>query len=83
VAAETDDFWFASNGQNVEVTNNITYTYDALDRLATFEDEADYQAFEKALLEAVERTHARLLAYCVMPNHWHLLIWPRRGATRA
>ncbi len=32
-ATETDDFWFANNGQNVEVTNNITYTYDALDRL--------------------------------------------------
>ena len=20
----------------------------------------------------------RLLAYCVMPNHWHLLVWPRQ-----
>ena len=20
----------------------------------------------------------RLLAYCVMPDHWHLLLWPRR-----
>jgi putative transposase len=19
-----------------------------------------------------------LLAYCVMPNHWHLVVWPRR-----
>ena len=32
-ATETDDFWFANNGQNVEVTNSITYTYEALDRL--------------------------------------------------
>jgi YD repeat-containing protein len=32
-ATETDDFWFANNGHNVEVTNNISYTYDALDRL--------------------------------------------------
>jgi YD repeat-containing protein len=32
-ATETDDFWFTNNGQNVEVTNNISYTYDALDRL--------------------------------------------------
>jgi RHS repeat-associated protein len=32
-ATETDNFWFANNGQNVEVTNNISYTYDALDRL--------------------------------------------------
>ena len=20
----------------------------------------------------------RLLAYCVMPNHWHMVLWPRR-----
>ena len=20
----------------------------------------------------------RLLAYCVMPNHWHLVVWPRQ-----
>ena len=20
----------------------------------------------------------RLLAYCIMPNHWHLVVWPRR-----
>ena len=42
------------------------------------EDDADYQAFERILLEAVERTQTRLLAYCLMPNHWHLLVWPRR-----
>ncbi len=35
-ATETDDFWFANPpqaDQNVEVTNNISDTYDALDRL--------------------------------------------------
>jgi putative transposase len=57
------------------------YVYHALNRanarMTIFEDEADYQAFEKILLEAVERTQMRLLAYCLMPNHWHLLVWPR------
>jgi RHS repeat-associated protein len=33
VATETDGFWFPNNGESVEVTNNISYTYDALDRL--------------------------------------------------
>jgi len=37
----------------------------------------DYEAFERVLEEAVERTQTRLLAYCVMPNHWHLVVWPR------
>ena len=47
-------------------------------RMTIFEDDGDYEAFEKVLAEAVERTETRLLAYCVMPNHWHLLVWPRK-----
>lgn len=37
----------------------------------------DYEAFEHILAEAVRRVKMRLLAYCVMPNHWHLVLWPR------
>jgi putative transposase len=47
-------------------------------RLTIFQDEGDYRAFEKALGQAVERTGMRLLGYCLMPNHFHLLLWPRR-----
>jgi len=47
-------------------------------QMTIFEDDADYQAFEKVLVEAVERARTRLLAYCVMPDHWHLLVWPRK-----
>ena len=43
-----------------------------------FRDDADYEAFENVLLDAVERTNTRLLSYCLMPNHWHLLVWPER-----
>ena len=25
---------------------------------------------------AAARTPVRLLAYCLMPNHWHLVVWP-------
>jgi YD repeat-containing protein len=46
VATETDDFWFANNGQNVEVTNTIMYSYDALDRLT---DEAFSTTAEQIL----------------------------------
>ena len=35
-------------------------------------------AFEKILAEAAERTRIRIAAYCLMPNHWHLLMWPRQ-----
>src|SRR4051794_2102973 len=38
-------------------------------RMSIFEGDKDYEAFERILGEAVERTRTRLLAYCVMPDH--------------
>lgn len=46
-------------------------------RLPLFEKPRDYAAFETILGEAAIRTRIRLAAYCLMPNHWHLLLWPR------
>ena len=58
------------------------YVYHLLNRanarLRIFKDDLDYEAFEKVLRDAVERSETRLLSYCLMPNHWHLLVWPRR-----
>ena len=39
-------------------------------RLPIFEKDADYEAFERILEQAIERTGTRLLSYCLMPNHW-------------
>lgn len=47
-------------------------------RLPLFEKPGDYEAFERVLGEAHARVEMRTLAYCVMPNHWHLVLWPRR-----
>ncbi len=47
-------------------------------RLPLFEKPTDYIAFEKILAEAHTQTRIRLAAYCLMPNHWHLLLWPRQ-----
>lgn len=47
-------------------------------RMKLFEDDGDYRAFEQVLAQACARVSMRLLAYCVMPNHWHLVVWPRR-----
>ena len=46
-------------------------------RLPLFDKSADYAAFEKVLAEAHAQTKIRIAAYCLMPNHWHLLLWPR------
>jgi putative transposase len=42
-----------------------------------FRKSADYLAFEQVLEEAQDRVAMRLLSYCIMPNHWHLVLWPR------
>ena len=56
-------------------------TYHVLNRanarLALFEADQDYELFETVLAEAHERVGMRTLGYCLMPNHWHLVLWPR------
>jgi len=46
-------------------------------RVPLFNKPADYAAFEQVLEEAQERVAMRILSYCVMPNHWHFVLWPR------
>jgi putative transposase len=45
-------------------------------RMRLFERAGDYAAFERVLAEGCERIPMRILAYCLMPNHWHLVVWP-------
>ena len=45
--------------------------------MTIFEKDADYEAFENVVIEAVARTQTRLLADCVMRNYWPLVVWPR------
>src|ERR1041385_1414085 len=47
-------------------------------RLRLFKKEDDFLAFEKVLLSAWERVPIRILGWCVMPNHWHLVLWPAK-----
>ena len=37
----------------------------------------DYAAFFELLAQACERRPMRLLTACLMPNHFHLVLWPR------
>lgn len=57
------------------------FVYHALNRAvaraALFEKAADFDAFEQVLREAKDWRPVRLLGWCVMPNHWHLVLWPR------
>ncbi len=59
------------------------YIYHVLNRsnarAKLFLQEEDYAAFERILDEAFLRVPLRILGYCVMPNHWHMVVWPRNG----
>ena len=44
--------------------------------LPIFEKPGDFEGFERVLDEAHARVSTRILAYCLMPNHWHLVLWP-------
>ncbi|MDP9173653.1 MAG: transposase, partial [Planctomycetota bacterium] len=46
-------------------------------RRRLFHKPADYAAFQQVMLEAMARTPTRLLGWCLMPNHWHMVLWPR------
>lgn len=46
------------------------------DRRTLFADEDDYRAFLGLMSWASSTTSMRLLGYVVMPNHWHLIVWP-------
>ncbi|MDA0738772.1 MAG: transposase [Nitrospirae bacterium] len=48
-------------------------------RQRIFESPADYQAFLDTLAEADERFGLRIHAYCLMGNHYHLLVQTPRG----
>ncbi|MCG8649146.1 MAG: transposase, partial [Pirellulales bacterium] len=46
-------------------------------RATIFHKQEDYEAFERILTEALERcSELELFAYCLMPNHWHLVVRP-------
>jgi putative transposase len=50
----------------------------ANNREAMFEHDEDYRAFLRVLRDTHSKKPMRLSAYCLMPNHWRLLLWPRR-----
>lgn len=47
-------------------------------RRTLFESDADYLALEKVLAETLRTRPMRICAYCLMPNHWHFVLWPER-----
>jgi putative transposase len=47
-------------------------------RAHIFNTDKEYKQFEQILTEGQERYAMRILAYCIMPNHWHLVVYPKK-----
>ena len=45
-------------------------------RRRVFRKDRDYEAFIKLLGDANERLPMRIIGFCLMPNHFHLVLWP-------
>jgi putative transposase len=46
------------------------------DRRGLFDSPEDYGQFLDLVAWAKQQTPMRILAYCLMPNHWHFILWP-------
>jgi len=59
------------------------YVYHVLNRgnnrQRTFHDMTDYSQFLKAMAQAHDRLPMCVLAYCLLPTHFHLVLWPVHG----
>src|SRR5688572_53784 len=45
-------------------------------RARLFHKDADFEAFVALIADAHRRLPMRVLGYVVMPNHFHLVLWP-------
>jgi putative transposase len=66
----------------IERTSVGDYVYHVLNRanarVSVFDNGKDYNTFETILEDAVAKFDMRLLSYCIMPNHWHLVLYPKK-----
>ncbi len=46
-------------------------------RQDVFHDDQDHREFVELIREACSRVPMRVLAWCLMSNHFHLVLWPR------
>lgn len=63
------------------------YVYHVLNRgvgrLRLFSDPRDYEAFLEILDETLAKFPLRICGFCLLPNHWHFVVWPERDGQLA
>ncbi len=46
----------------------------AVRRTVLFENQADFEAFIAVVRDGLSRFNIKIIAYCLMPNHWHFVV---------
>lgn len=63
------------------------YVYHVLNRgvgrRRLFDKPADYEAFERLLEDTLASRPMRVCGFCLLPNHWHLVLWPEKDGQLA
>lgn len=61
----------------VDVENIIYHVINRANaRMEIFSQPADYKAFLEVLKEVKEKFPVEVIVFCIMPNHWHLILKP-------
>ncbi len=64
----------------IDVGNEVFHCLNrTVGKQKIFLKDKDYQAFERILEEVTDITGMRILAYCIMPNHFHLVLYPEQN----
>jgi putative transposase len=67
--------------RRISPDNSIQHVLNRGNRRETiFRKPQDYEAFLRLMGEGLQRFEMRLLAFCLMPNHWHMVLWPQVGS---
>lgn len=60
----------APGGQVYHVLNR------SVGKMHLFGRDADFEAFQRVMIETHQRHPIRILSYCVLSNHWQFAVWP-------
>lgn len=66
----------------IDISNIVYHVINRANaRMQIFDEDKDYMLFEKVLEQAKEKFDMRILSYCIMPNHWHLALYPKKDGS--
>jgi putative transposase len=67
----------APGGQVYHVLNR------SVGKTKLFGKDAEFEAFQRVMIEAHQRHPMRILSYALLSNHWHFVVWPRKDGELA